>query len=117
MKMAERNKLMENIKAETAETLTTKLSKSEETYKNVLKQLILQSLLKLMEVDIVIRCRKSDLNIVKDILGEVGLTYIQKLKNEVPKLKGKEIHPKLTIDENNFLPELNSKESGLASWY
>lgn len=115
--MAERNKLMENIKAETAESLTTKLSTNVDLYKTVLKQLILQTLLKLMEVDIVIRCRKSDLNIVKEILGEVGMAYINKLKTEVPKLKGKEIHPKLTIDENNFLPELNQKDSGLASWY
>lgn len=69
-----------------------------------------------MEVDVVIRCRKSDIDIVKELLPEVGITYINKLKSEVPKLKGKEIRPKLSVDEVHFLPELNKRDSGLESW-
>jgi len=68
-----------------------------------------------MEVDIVIQCRKSDLELVKSVLDESSKEYVNKLKTEVPKLKGKDIKVKLAVDEKNFLAEMNSKESGLMS--
>lgn len=69
-----------------------------------------------MEIEVKIRCRKSDIDIVKEVLPEVCLAYINKLKTEVPKLKGKEIKPRIHIDDVNYLPELNLKEPGMPSW-
>ncbi len=68
-----------------------------------------------MEVDVVIKCRKSDVDLVKSLLEETAQEYVTRLKNEVPKLKGRDIKCKLVVDEKNYLPELNTKESGLAS--
>ena len=68
-----------------------------------------------MEADVVIRCRKSDVELVKGLLEGTGKEYTDKLKNEVPKLKGRDIKCRLAVDEKEYLPELNTKESGLAS--
>jgi len=68
-----------------------------------------------MEATVIIKCRKSDLELVKEILKEVSDTYAKRLSEEIPKLKGKTIKCNITVSEKDFLPELNSKESGLAS--
>ena len=69
-----------------------------------------------MEADVVIRCRKSDVELVKSILDETGKVYAAKLKKEIPKLKDKEIKCRLAVDDRDYLPEL-AKEAGLPSWY
>ena len=68
-----------------------------------------------MEANVNIRCRKSDAEIIKEILPEINDIYVSRLKSEIPKLKGMNIKCRLTLDEKQYLPELNSKESGLAS--
>jgi V-type H+-transporting ATPase subunit E len=114
-KMGERNTLMETVKNEAADVLVKGLTKDAEKYKRLLKELLLQGLLKLMEQDIVIRCRKSDKDLVNSILIETCKTYIDRIKKEVPKMKAKDINPKIKIDEANYLPELNP-EPGKPSW-
>ena len=70
-----------------------------------------------MEIDVQVRCRKSDLVLVKSILPQVAKEYADKLKTEVPKLKGRDIKCKLLADETNFLPELSMLEGQLATGY
>ena len=69
-----------------------------------------------MEVDVVIRCRKSDKEIVASILSETGAQYIKSLKQNVPKLKDKELTCKLKVDDRDYLPEMDVTNSGLPSW-
>eukprot|EP01022_Parablepharisma_sp_SALTPOND_P032988 TRINITY_DN879_c0_g1_i1.p2 TRINITY_DN879_c0_g1~~TRINITY_DN879_c0_g1_i1.p2 ORF type:complete len:516 (+),score=67.49 TRINITY_DN879_c0_g1_i1:4189-5736(+) len=68
-----------------------------------------------MEVDVVIQCRKSDAELVKELIEETGTEYVTRLKNEVPKLKGRDIKYRLVVDEKSYLPEHNTRESGLPS--
>ena len=68
-----------------------------------------------MEVDVVIQCRKGDAELVKGLLDATAQEYVTRLKTEVPKLKERNIKCKLVVDEKDYLPELNTKESGLAS--
>eukprot|EP00830_Metopus_es_P003302 TRINITY_DN13109_c0_g1_i1.p1 TRINITY_DN13109_c0_g1~~TRINITY_DN13109_c0_g1_i1.p1 ORF type:complete len:299 (-),score=98.79 TRINITY_DN13109_c0_g1_i1:61-855(-) len=114
-KMAERNNLMENIQAAAAQKIIQLLTKNPEAYKKLLKDLILQGLIKLMEVNVSLRCRKSDLEYVKEVLEDAGKIYIEKITTEIEKLKGKDIKCKLTVDEAHFLPELNIENPGLPS--
>ena len=71
--------------------------------------------MKLMELDVQVRCRKTDVELVKSILPDTGKKYAEKLKTEVPKLKGKEIKVKLRVDEANFLPEVMATEGQVPS--
>lgn len=68
-----------------------------------------------MEATVVIKCRKSDVELVKELLAEVSAVYVKRLAEEIPKLKGKNIKCNLTVNEKEFMPEHNSRESGLAS--
>ncbi len=69
-----------------------------------------------MELDVVIRCRKSDTELVQSVLAEAGKEYTDKLRAEVPKLKDREMKCKLRVDDKNYLPELNITDPGLPSW-
>lgn len=64
-----------------------------------------------------VRCRKSDVELVQSVLEDATKEYSAKLRSEVPKFKDREIRCKVSIDEANFLPELNLSEPGLQSWY
>ena len=69
-----------------------------------------------MEVDVVIRCRKSDVTVVESILNETGKEYVRVLREKVPKLKDKEFTCKLKADDKGYLPEMDITGSGLPSW-
>jgi hypothetical protein len=69
-----------------------------------------------MEVDVVIRCRKSDKEVVESVLAETGTEYVKSLKKNVPKLKDKEFNCKLKVDDKGYLPEMDVTNSGVPSW-
>ena len=63
----------------------------------------------------VIKCRKSDLEMIKGMLEELSNTYVERIESEVPKFKGSGVLCNITVDENNYLPEFNKEGSGSAS--
>jgi len=52
-------------------------------YKELLKQLIIQGLIKLREPYVKVRCLQKDSVLVNEVLGEAELAYKQKMKNEL----------------------------------
>ncbi|CBI31168.3 unnamed protein product, partial [Vitis vinifera] len=64
-------------------------------YKMLLKGLIVQSLLRLKEPAVLLRCREIDLGPVESVLGEAKQEYADKAKVHVPKV---------TIDNLVYLP-------------
>lgn len=70
------------------------LSKDAASYKKLLKDLILQGLIKLQEPKVTIVCRKQDLSLVKEVLKGASDEYTQKTKLQVA----------IDIDNNVFLP-------------
>ena len=78
-----------------------------DTYKDLLTKLICQSLIKLMEAEVMVRCRESDKDLVESILDDSGKMYQKIMSENVQFLKGREPPIKLTIDEKNWLPEYN----------
>ena len=82
-KMIERNKLLDQIKSETADRISSIVKGDKEKYKSITKDLILQvsltnkkGLLKLMEEDVTIKCRKSDVEMIKGLIDEITEIYI-----------------------------------------
>ncbi|ONK79128.1 uncharacterized protein A4U43_C01F3220 [Asparagus officinalis] len=65
------------------------------TYKHLLKELIVQSLLRLKEPEVLLRCRENDLKLVNSVLHSAKHEYAEKA-NVYP--------PEIVVDNYVFLP-------------
>ncbi|XP_042505865.1 V-type proton ATPase subunit E-like [Macadamia integrifolia] len=64
-------------------------------YKKLLKDLIVQSLMRLKEPAVLLRCRKDDLNLIQSIIPSAKLEYAEK----------ENVHePEIIVDEQVYLP-------------
>lgn len=59
------------------------------------KDCILQSLLRLKEPSVLLRCRKEDLNLVEDVLDSAAKEYAEKANVHVPEI---------VVDKDVYLP-------------
>lgn len=64
-------------------------------YRHLLKDLIVQSLLRLQEPSVLLRCRKEDLHLVEDVLDSAAKEYADKA-NVYP--------PEIIVDKQVYLP-------------
>ncbi|KAM3325993.1 V-type proton ATPase subunit E2-like [Capsicum chacoense] len=71
-----------------------KISGEKNNYKKLLKGLIVQSLLRLKEPSVLLRCREMDLSVVRSVVEDAKKEYIEKAKVRTPNI---------TID-NVYLP-------------
>jgi len=86
----------------------SEVTKDPSRYKKLLKELIVQALLKLQEESVAIICRQQDLALVKHILSEAVEEYKKKLNKSC----------QATVDETTFLPpgpESAGKEGEMCS--
>eukprot|EP00794_Sanderia_malayensis_P012753 gene12753-14060_t len=65
-----------------------------EKYKNVLEGLITQGLFQILEPQVILKCRKVDVHLVKDVIGRANKIYKSSTEKDC----------KLIVDENDFLP-------------
>lgn len=63
-----------------------------------------------MEADVHVRCRKSDLSVVEQVLMQAGEEYKKLLKKEVKFFEDKDVPLKLVVDKDRFLPEFDENE-------
>lgn len=66
------------------------VAKAEAKYKQIIVDLIVQGCLKLMEEDVVVKCRSVDARVVSGVLAEASQNYakiVQKATNVAPKLR------------------------------
>ena len=87
-KMAARSKHVESSFSDSQNDLAEFIKKNPKDYKELLKKLICQGLIKLMEPQVVIQCRKSDESLVKEIMGDAAALYKQIMKENVKMLQG-----------------------------
>ncbi|KAJ7533718.1 hypothetical protein O6H91_13G061000 [Diphasiastrum complanatum] len=80
---------------EGAEKHLQHVSKHDHTYRHLLKELILQGLLRLKEPVVQLRCREADYDLVESVLESAKEEYAAKLNVEPPELR---------VDDNKFLP-------------
>ena len=78
-RMVARDDLLNKLYQLARERLAQLSESDADKYVEVLKDLILQGLIKIEEPDIVVRCRKVDLDLVRRIIPEVQNKYIQTL--------------------------------------
>ena len=78
-------------------------------YAQLLKNLLIQGLIKLIEPRVVLRCRKSDVDALESVIEEAVSTYKKLMLSQVKALADKDDIPcAVTIDQKNFLPEYNA---------
>jgi len=95
--MRRRDDKVNELKSEVLSKLATVAKDSK--YSDLLRFLIAQSLMTLMEDDVVLQCREEDLGLVKKQLSAAVALYIETMN------KATGVSPKtnVTIDEKNFL--------------
>ncbi|ONK67971.1 uncharacterized protein A4U43_C05F5780 [Asparagus officinalis] len=84
-----------NSMKESASKELLRVSENSSAYQKLLKDLIVQSLLRLKEPSLLLRCREMDSELVNSILDAAKQEYAEKAK----------VHPpKVTVDERVYLP-------------
>lgn len=81
-RMVARDDLLNKLYQLAKERLAQLSMNEKDKYTEVLRDLILQGLIKIEEPDIVVRCRKVDLELVRSIIPEVREKYIKMMKEE-----------------------------------
>ena len=82
-RMKTTNELIIKLYKESRVKIVQKQKESPEIYKELIKNLIIQGLIKLMEPEVNIRCRKSDEKIVQSVLESASAEYKRLLSSEV----------------------------------
>ncbi|CAF1535419.1 unnamed protein product [Adineta ricciae] len=90
-----RDDYVQTLKEEARKQLSI-LAQDRSKYTTILANLIAQGLFLLMEKDVTIRCRRNDLDLVKQLVPDAINRYKQELKQ-------KDIQ--VNIDDKNFLPD------------
>ncbi|KAH7862419.1 hypothetical protein Vadar_004591 [Vaccinium darrowii] len=84
-----------NAMKEAAAKELLKVSSEKNVYRKLLKDLVVQSLLRLKEPAVLLRCRKEDLDVVENILNSAKEEYAQKAN----------VHaPEIIVDHSVYLP-------------
>ena len=88
------------------EVMHDKLKEDQGVYKNLLKDLLVQGLIKLYEKEVTLRCRESDVDLLESVIDEAVSEYKQLMLDQCAALKGKsDITCNVKIDRKRHLPE------------
>lgn len=110
-RMRRTNELVESLQAEAGVQMAQRLANNEGEYSELLKNLLVQGLIKLIEPKVTLRCRQSDVNILSGVIDDAVAQYKESMLSQVVALEGKDDIPcVVTVDDKNFLPELNTSD-------
>ncbi|XP_057752514.1 V-type proton ATPase subunit E2-like [Arachis stenosperma] len=85
-----------NAMKEASRKALSRLANDKKVYRKLLRDLILQGLVRMREPSVIIRCRESDKKIIESLIEECKKDYMDKMRLQQP--------PKITIDERVYLP-------------
>ena len=94
------NSVFEDAKTQ----LIKKIKNNPEEYRKILKDLLVQGLIRLLDDKVNVLCKKEDYDIVKELIEEAKNEFLEKLKKEAKKSAQIE-NLEVTLDEKYFLPE------------
>ena len=110
-KMRYTNELVQSLVLQAKVRMHRNLVAEPAKYEKLLKELLIQGLIKLIEPEIMLKVRQSDLSKVKDAIPGAIKTYKEMMLKEVKALTGKtDIPCRVSVDERNFLPEWNEED-------
>ncbi|XLS84203.1 hypothetical protein HN51_034369 [Arachis hypogaea] len=85
-----------NAMKEASRKALSRLANDKKVYRKLLRDLILQGLVRMREPSVIIRCRESDKKLTESLIEECKKDYMDKMRLQQP--------PKITIDERVYLP-------------
>jgi V-type H+-transporting ATPase subunit E len=89
---------------EAKKQLTNTIKNNPEQYKKILKDLLIQGFIRLLDDKINVLCKKDDFELVKSLIDEAKNDFLEKMKIEAK--KSVQINNfSVTLDEKYFLPE------------
>ena len=100
-KMNIKNELVQKTVDETLDKLKAFAKIENNSYKKLLKELILECMIKLLEKECYIKARKDDINYIQSILKECENEYAKIMKQETKR----EYECKLNIIEDDFIED------------
>lgn len=110
-RMKRTNELVESLQAQAGVEMATRLTNDESMYSDLLKNLLVQGLIKLIEPKITLRCRQSDVAVLSSIVDSAVAEYKEAMLSQVKALEGKSDIPcVVTVDDAKFLPEFNAED-------
>jgi V-type H+-transporting ATPase subunit E len=98
-KMRKRNDLMESLAKESLSDVKKFAKPDNKKYRDIIKQLILQGMVRLLETVCYIRVRKTDLDFVRKLLPQCEDEFEKLMKKET----NRDYNCSLIVDENEFL--------------
>jgi V-type H+-transporting ATPase subunit E len=96
-KIEARQQCIAKLQSEVGDALKV-ATKGDAKYKSILSELIVQGCLKLMEEEVTIRVRPSDINVAKSVLDTAALSFSKTVKAAV----GANRTVKITVDSQNL---------------
>ena len=109
-KMKSVNTLVEKIYKDSKTKIVSRQGQDGVQYRELLKNLIVQGLIKLMEGEVHIRCRQADIKFVTEVYHQAGDEYKALMKREVQLFKDRDVPLKLVLETTKFLPEYEETE-------
>ena len=107
--MRERNKCLLEMKDALAENLKKLMKNDRKRYLATVKQLILQSMIKLLEPMLQIKCRKEDVNDIKKMTSDLETQYSNFMQE---KTERDEYSCNLVVLEDNHMTEEQDHNCG-----
>lgn len=114
-KMRKVNDYIDQLTAATRTQVRENFAGDEDSYKQLLKDLLLQGLIKLMESTVVIRCREQDVPLIEAVMDDAVSEYKQMIVDQVKMFKDKspdDIPCNLSIDTLHYLTSIDDDEAG-----
>ena len=110
-KMRKINELVESLQTDAKHQMANRMKENEDEYRNLLKELLIQGLIRLIESDVTLRCREEDVSILEDVIEDAVSEYKQLMLSEVKALEGRDDIPcRVKVDQKNFLPPYNEED-------
>jgi len=98
--MVTREGLVQEVKEEAAGKLAKIAAEDQGAYKELLRKLIVQGLIKLNESQVIVMCREVDAKTVGTLLDSCSETY----KTMIKEACNEDVKCSLTLNQSKFLP-------------
>ena len=89
-RMRKVNEYVDQLRQEMKQQVRDKLKNDQAAYKDLIKNLLIQGLIKLMEGNIFVRCRESDVAVIESIKDEAIAEYKNLVVTQVKRFEGKD---------------------------